>query len=589
MNPSIKAALRRAHDPAFVQHYFAGVGLEIGSPASAMAANPSLFPRITRVVPWQGDVGAVPGVEERSFDFVHAGYCLQNVANPPKTLARWLDLVKPGGYLVVTVPDEDLEERGIWPSKIDPSRRASFTICKAASGLPASVNVLDMVRTLASIAACERIAVVRDHHVERAKSADDAVDSEASLAERAIEIILRKRPVPTPHDFFTIAGRAQTADDCLRHCLEALRTYPYRFGVAHRVANIMLQWNLTDEVETLWNETVDRLPGEWDPKLYQFLHLIASGKIHEGFRLRADRVKPWPWQRRTTAEPPTRIPAWKGEPLDGKSVVIWSEFGLGDEIFFLRFARMLREQAGAASVTVMCQKPLVALFEASGEADAIVSVEQAASLPAHDYWVYPHDIPAFLAVELDALPGSVPYLRIPPGLPRFALPGRPDAPKVGIVFKGAPSHENDKFRSLPSLSVLAPLFEHRDVEFYSLQKGEGAAEAADFAARLANFHDIGATLHSMMDTARAIDALDLVLTVDTSVAHVAGAMAKPTWLLLPAYADWRWHLAREDSPWYPSMRLFRHPYSGSWAEVVTRLNGHLLALAQGRRALLKLE
>ena len=104
-----------------------------------------------------------------------------------------------------------------------------------------------------------------------------------------------------------------------------------------------------------------------------------------------------------------------------------------------------------------------------------------------------------------------------------------------------------------------------------------------------NFHDIGATLHSMMDTARAIDALDLVLTVDTSVAHVAGAMGKPTWLLLPAYADWRWHLAREDSPWYPSMRLFRHPYSGSWAEVVTRLNGHLLALVQGRTALLKLE
>lgn len=585
MNPSIKAALRRAHDPAFVQHYFAGVGLEIGDPASAMAANPSLFPRVTRVVPWQGDVAAVPGVEERSFDFVHAGYCLQNVANPPKTLARWLDLVKPGGYLVVIVPDEDLEERGRWPSEVEPSRRASFTICKAAARLPASVNVLDMVGSLASISACERIAVVRDHHVEQGASADNP----ASLAERAIEIVLRKRPVSTPHDILTIAGRAQTAEECARHCLEAVRTYPYRFWVAHRAATIMLQWNLTDEVETLWNESVHRLPDEWEPKLYQFLHLISRGKIHEGFRRRAERVGPWAWQRRTTAEPPSRIPAWKGEPLDGKSIVIWSEFGLGDEIFFLRFARMLREQTGAATVTVMCQKPLVELFKASGEADAIVSVDQAASLPAHDYWVYPHDIPAFLPVELDELPDSVPYLRIPPGSPKFSLPGRPDALKVGIVFKGAPSHENDKYRSLPSLEVLAPLFEHRDVEFFSLQKGEGAAEAADYARRLANFHDVGATVHSMMDTARAIDALDLVLTVDTSVAHVAGALGKPTWLLLPAYADWRWHLQREDSPWYPSMRLFRHPYSGSWAEVVTRLNGHLLALAHAGPELLKLE
>ena len=141
--------------------------------------------------------------------------------------------------------------------------------------------------------------------------------------------------------------------------------------------------------------------------------------------------------------------------------------------------------------------------------------------------------PAFLPVELDALPDSVPYLRMPPGMPKFALPGRPDALKVGIVFKGAPSHENDRFRSLPSLAVLDSLFDHDDVEFYSLQKGEGAEEAAAYAGRLANFHDLGATLHSMMDTARAIDALDLVLTVDTSVAHVAGAMGKRTWLLLP--------------------------------------------------------
>ena len=586
MKPSMKAALRRAHDPAFVQHYFAGVGLEIGERDSALAANVSLFPRVARVVPWHGDVADVPGVEELAFDFVHAGYCLQDVANPPKALARWLDLVKPGGYVIVTVPDEDLEERGAWPSQVDPSRRASFTVCKASARLPASINVIDVVRTLAPIAACERIAVVRDHHVERvAAPADDA----ASLAERSIEIVLRKRPVPTAKDLLMVAGGAQTAEECLRACLAAVQTYPYRFEVAHRAAMLMQRWNLTEAVETLWHDTVERLPDEWGPKLYEFLHLILQGRIHEGFRLRSQRVKSWHWKRRTTVEPPAEIAEWTGQPLHGKSIVIWSEFGLGDEIFFLRFARMLRERAGAQKVTVVCQKPLVGLFEASDQADAILAVDQTKTLPLHDYWVYPHDLPAYLPLELDALPDSVPYLRLPPGLPKFALPGRPDALKVGIVFKGAASHENDAYRSLPSLSVLDLLFEHDEAEFYSLQMGEGADEAASYAGRLANFHDLGPTLRSMLDTARAIDALDLVVTVDTSVAHVAGAMGKRTWLLLPAYADWRWHLEREDSPWYPSMRLFRHPYTGSWSGVVTRLNGHLLGLAKSRPALSNVE
>lgn len=260
---------------------------------------------------------------------------------------------------------------------------------------------------------------------------------------------------------------------------------------------------------------------------------------------------------------------------DGRSIAIWSEFGLGDEVFFLRFARMLRQHAGAARVTVVCQTPLVELFETSEEADAVVAVDQTASLPTHDYWVYPHDIPAYLPVQLDALPQSVPYLQIPADSRRFELPGRTDALKVGVVFKGAPTHENDHARSLPSLSVLEPLFNHADVEFYSLQKGAGAEEAPIYAKRFANFHDVGATVSTMMETARAIAAMDLILTVDTSVAHVAAAMGKPTWMLLPAYADWRWHFVREDSPWYPSMKLFRHPFSGTWAGVIDRIADEL--------------
>ncbi len=571
MKPLIKSTLRRMHDAAFVQHYFAGVGLDIGvDEPSSLAPHGALFPRVTRVIPWQGDVATVPGVEERAFQFVHASHCLQRVDNPHKTLARWLDLVKPGGYLVLTVPDEDLDAKGA------SEHRTKFTICKGSS-LPDSINVLDMIKSVATVCACERIALVRDHLSEL--NAD--IDS-GNLAERAIEVVLRKRQVPLPQEYFSVAGRARTATECLNACQEALQTYPYRFNVAHQAALNMMRWNLIDEIDALWSDAVGRLHDEWNPRLYKFLHVIASGKIHEGFQQRAAATKDWPWQRRTTAHPPTEFPAWAGQPLDGKSIVIWSEFGLGDEIFFLRFARMFRHQGGAARVTVVCQKPLTELFDASGEADAVVSVDQAASVPLHDYWVYPHDIPAHLPLDLNALPDSVPYLRVPPGAPAFRLAGRAGAVKVGIAFKGAPTHENDKARSLPSLSVLDPLFAHQEVEFYSLQKGAGEHEAAAYAERLSNFHDVGVSLRTMVDTARAIAAMDLVLTVDTSVAHVAAAMGKPTWLLLPAFPDWRWHYEREDSPWYPSMKLFRHPFSGSWAEVVARVNGHLLAMIESR-------
>src|SRR5215813_4597907 len=115
-------------------------------------------------------------------------------------------------------------------------------------------------------------------------------------------------------------------------------------------------------------------------------------------------MAPMGWQRRTTAQPPTAFPEWQGESLDGKSIVIWSEFGLGDEIFFMRCARMLRERCGASRVTVMCQSPLVSLFEASGEADAVIDARNAAHLPAHDYWIFPHAIPVHLPLDLEALP-----------------------------------------------------------------------------------------------------------------------------------------------------------------------------------------
>lgn len=576
MNETSKSAQRRSRDPAFQQHYFAGKGIDIGAGDDPLSAHAHAFPLVTEVVSWdkaEGDALRMAGAQDASFDFVHSSHCLEHLVNPFQGLARWLELLKPGGYAVITVPDEDLYEKGRWPSPFNRKHKVSFTVCKHEKTLPQSVNVLDLMRAVAPVASCERVWLVREHYDERRANVDQTA---RGLAECAIEIVLRKRAVPGAHDMMRAASRARDAHESVRLWKLALRSYPYRFDVYHGAMLAWLRWDRIDDIDRLWAQCVECLPDQHLPRLYQALHAIAGGKLQEGFKHREACMAKFGWQRRTSVQPPSSCPAWSGESLEGKSIVIWSEFGLGDEIFFLRFARILRERCGAARVSVMCQAPLVTLFEGSKEADAVFSVAQAADLPPHDFWVFPHAIPAHVALDLEALPQSVPFLHAPGMTTVTALKDSRARLKVGVVFKGAPSHENDKQRSLPSLSVLDDIFKLDDIEFFSLQKGAGADEAAGYALRLSNFHDIGVLMSSMDETANAIAALDLVLTVDTSVAHVAAAMGKPTWLMLPFFGDWRWHYTRDDSPWYPSMRLFRRAAGADWSEVVARLRGRLL-------------
>lgn len=582
MKETSKSAMRRARDPSFQQHYFAGKGIDIGAGDDPLNAHAHAFPRVTEIVSWdkaQGDALRMAGAPDASFDFVHSSHCLEHLADPFQGLARWLELLKPGGYAILTVPDEDLYEKGKWPSPFNREHKVSFTICKPEKALPGSVNVLDLVRAFAPVASCERVTLVRENYDERRAHVDQTA---RGLAECAIEIVLRKRAVPSAREMMNVASKARDAQESLRAWRLAVKTYPYRFEVYHGAMLAWLRWDLIEDIDRLWAQCIECLPDQHLPRLYHALHTIARGKIQEGFRTRESWMSKFGWQRRTTVQPPSTIRAWSGEPLGGKSIVIWSEFGLGDEIFFLRFARILRERCGAAQVSVVCQAPLVALFERSGEADTVLSVAQAAELPPHDYWVFPHAIPAHVALDLEALPKSVPYLHAPGTTGFAALTESKSKLKVGVVFKGAPTHENDRQRSLPSLSMLDDLFKVDDADFFSLQKGAGADEAAAYAKRLPNFHDVGASLRTMDETANAIAALDVVLTVDTSVAHVAAAMGKPVWLMLPFFGDWRWHYTRNDSPWYPTMRLFRRLPGGDWSEVVARIRGRLLmALTSG--------
>ncbi|MBA3997623.1 MAG: hypothetical protein C0489_02845 [Candidatus Accumulibacter sp.] len=279
-------------------------------------------------------------------------------------------------------------------------------------------------------------------------------------------------------------------------------------------------------------------------------------------------------------------PRWQGEALAGKALLVCPEAGHGDLIQFCRYVSLLKAR-GAARITLWCHPALKRLFATLDGVDAVVGFDEEVS-GAHDFWVPALSLPYRFGTRLETIPANIPYLRAAPDdVARWAArPARHDssagsAPlRVGLIWKGNPRFENDADRSLPGLHVLAPLGEVAGVQFVSLQKGAGEDEALAPPARLPLVH-LGGQIEDFADTAAIVAGLDLVISVDTAVAHLAGALGKACWIMLPDYrTDWRWLTGRSDSPWYPdTVRLFRQTTAGDWAPVVAEIAAALAAWA----------
>jgi hypothetical protein len=256
--------------------------------------------------------------------------------------------------------------------------------------------------------------------------------------------------------------------------------------------------------------------------------LLGAGNYVEGFRLYGFRHTV-PYLR--IPRPRLDAPEWTDEPLAGKHIVLFHEQGLGDEIMFARFAPLLRERG--ADVTLFCNPALARLFSCLGV--RVIAASGAVDFPEPDYWALIGDLPQRLGVTVESVPGA-PYL---------AVDGQPGG-GVGVIRRGNPHHPNDANRSLPE-SVRIP-----------------------FPALSLDPADTGAT--DFFETAQIVAGLDTVVTVDTSVAHLAGAMGKPCFILLPAIGcDWRW-MSGATSPWYPSARLVRQETPGDWDEPLARIS-----------------
>jgi len=307
--------------------------------------------------------------------------------------------------------------------------------------------------------------------------------------------------------------------------------------------------------------------------------LLLRGEFDAGWREAEWRYRVE--QGRDTV-PRFPTPKWNGMRLPRGRILLIGDQGYGDTIQFARFIPAVAERC--REVIVGCSAELSRLIATVPGAARIVTRWE--ELPPCDVHSTFSSLPGILGVELASVPAETPYLRPEPASLRrwaerldTALP--PGKLRVGLVWAGRPTHPNDRRRSVRWQDV-APLAELPNVALVSLQKEVPAIDRADFAAA-AGVTDLSAYLSDFVETAGAVEGLDLVVTVDTSVAHLAGALGKAVWVLLPEVPDWRWLLDREDSPWYPTMRLFRQSGSSGWGSVVSRVAAELSAVAGGAR------
>lgn len=292
--------------------------------------------------------------------------------------------------------------------------------------------------------------------------------------------------------------------------------------------------------------------------------LLAAGRLKEAWHYYEFR---WLQQPLVSLRPHLDRPVWSGQDLRGKTILLRAEQGVGDVLQFVRFAATLKSLG--ATVLLQNRQGMDDLASDFIGVDRVLIPGE--PLPAFDYYVHMLSIPRVLDIDLDSIPADVPYLRTHPDrIERWSqrLAGGGGL-KVGLVWAGSAEHKRDRYRSIP-LRLLRPLCDIEGVRLFSLQKGSGAAQlrALDPAP---NIVDLDAELTTFGETAAAIGALDLVISVDTAVAHLTGALGRPLWVLLPHPAEWRWLEKREDCPWYPSARLFRQPEMGNWDEVVVQL------------------
>jgi tetratricopeptide (TPR) repeat protein len=382
-------------------------------------------------------------------------------------------------------------------------------------------------------------------------------------------LLLRPNMAETRVSLASCCWRQDRFDEAIQLCEEALRQKPKLAAAYNALGVILYKQNRFDEAMPHLDQALRLEPNHAEAHFNRAMVLLHMGDFTEGWR-----EYEWRWKCKTFVVSASQRTPWDGSPLAGRTILLCVEQGLGDTLQFIRYAPQVKQQG--ATVLLLCSGKMIPLLSRCAGIDQFVA--QDAAIPSCDTHIPLLSLPSRLGTTLATIPKPIPYLFADERLVEHwrreltAYAGF----KVGIAWQGNKDHPLDRHRSM-SLSHFEPVA-LPGVQLLSLQKGPGSEQLATVAGRFA-VTDLGRRLDetcgAFMDTAAVMQSLDLVITSDTAIAHLAGGLGVPVWVALPFVADWRWLRDRPDSPWYPTMRLFRQTTAGDWDGVFTAMAAEL--------------
>ena len=383
----------------------------------------------------------------------------------------------------------------------------------------------------------------------------------------------------------TIAQKRSRPAEAIAEFSKALAINP-RFAEAQHDMGVALRaQGKLDEALRCFDRALSIQPGFAPSRFSKSLALLLLGDYPRGLELFESRLEACEdelvlsWLAFLSKHP--EKPRWQGEALRGRSLLVWTEQGAGDCMMMARYLPRLVEK-GAGRILVLSDPSLIRLFKALPLACEVLSRVDTLPLGAFDLHCPMMSLPLVFGTRLETIPRAVPYLRVPPELRESWSRRLAESKglKVGLAWAGNRKYGRDFLRSV-AFHQLRPLFGIPGVTYVSLQKGAAAEERDEASRFLADWMD---ACVDFMDTAALIANLDLVLSVDTSVAHLAGALGRPVWLLNRFESEWRWLREGEKSPWYPTMRIFRQAAPNDWQGVIGQLARELAQLASSGKA-----
>jgi tetratricopeptide (TPR) repeat protein len=363
-----------------------------------------------------------------------------------------------------------------------------------------------------------------------------------------------------------LAGRISEGLETAYHAATLAPDDP---SIANTTALLLHRSDRPDDALALCERTRVQSPHDMHLALTHSMLLRSCGRYDQGWSLYEMRLDlPELQQRPCTPS----SPHWNGSSLAGRHVLVRAEQGLGDQVQFVRWAMLLRAH-GAARVTVQTAPALVRLLRTAPHIDAVIASDLLA--PPHHVHVDLLSLPHLLRSGADMHADMVPYLAAPgiaPDVAQSMGPKPTHSMRIGLVWAGTPAHADDHFRSMP-LTALSAVLSRQDVQIVVLQQGAGRAELDRLDPKVRErFIDAAPQCSDMGDTAHVMARCDVVLTVDTAVAHVAGALAAPAWVMVAQPSEWRWGQGTADSLFYPSVRILRQARGGDWASVAAQVD-----------------